>query len=324
MVVSHLGPELEALRSVGEPVDYQAGDLIFGRGDPGGALYLIDSGCVELIFDGVKPAKRLGPGDLFGELGVLLMGHPRSATAWAVETTRARELDRSGVERMLRDQPALLASLLLATCAYLVESERWLVEDLQRRNLELARNIDYLRRTREELSQAELSSHTDALTGLYNRRCLLANWDRLVAANNSVGLLLFDIDHFKTLNDEHGHPAGDRVLQALAQALRDTSSHRDLPCRMGGDEMAVVLGDGGEVGLRERFVTIFESLRGLQIPVRGGALRIACSAGAQIRRPDETFEALYERTDRELYGSKSGGRGRLLHDGEVLCVLRPA
>jgi len=85
----------------------------------------------------------------------------------------------------------------------------------------------------------------DGLTGLYNRRFFqetLANHiEAAVRYGRELSLVLFDIDHFKQINDQSGHPAGDKVLKHFADQLRKTARHADIVCRIGGDEFAVLL-----------------------------------------------------------------------------------
>ena len=91
----------------------------------------------------------------------------------------------------------------------------------------------------------EREAQTDPLTGLYNHRAfqerLRAELTRANRAHDAVALLLFDIDDFKRVNDVHGHSAGDQVLVAIANCLRETVRVSDLPCRIGGEEFAVIL-----------------------------------------------------------------------------------
>ena len=106
------------------------------------------------------------------------------------------------------------------------------------------------------LSEAEARASTDPLTGLPNRRRFddhVRSLDGRRRANDRVGVLMIDLDHFKRLNDAHGHPAGDRVLAAAARAIATSVRDVDLPARVGGEEFAVVLRDpSGAMEVAER------------------------------------------------------------------------
>jgi CRP-like cAMP-binding protein len=118
--------------------DLEPGDTVFDEGDPGDNLYVIQSGEIELAREGVEASRvvaRLGPGDFFGELGVVL-GKPCSSRAVAVRRTRLLELDRETLEAMCLEQPAIAIRLLRVVVSRLIEAERRLaalgVDDLLR------------------------------------------------------------------------------------------------------------------------------------------------------------------------------------------------
>lgn len=161
-------------------------------------------------------------------------------------------------------------------------------------------------------SQAQI----DGLTGLHNRRYFdnrLA--EELAAASRhatAVGLLLLDIDNFKHINDEYGHPKGDQIARRFASILRSACRVYDVPCRYGGDEFAMILPratrrETGEIG--HRLVELIHGdveLRAL-VPTRITASLGAASAEAgEIVTPDQ----LLTRADEALYISKQSGRDR--------------
>lgn len=112
-----------------------------------------------------------------------------------------------------------------------------------------ARDVENARREadthREAARSLEVLANTDALTGLLNRRSFTARWEEELARSGrrgySVGVLLVDVDRFKTVNDSAGHAAGDAVLVALGQSLQAVSTRADIAARLGGDEFALVL-----------------------------------------------------------------------------------
>lgn len=308
--------DFEQLSAYGTRVKRARGDTLFRRGDVERSMYLLVEGEVRLEFPGGKEAKTVGPGSVFGELAFLMGEHARSATAIAATDCQLVVADQPMIERLLDEQPRLLFTVLRHVCSYLFGSEQSLIADLQARNEELRLTIDYLRRTREELSYQELVAQTDALTGLYNRRCLDEQlpkaMERARMTQGPMALVLLDLDGFKAVNDTLGHPAGDDVLRRMARILAACTRKSDLPCRLGGDEFALLLPDVGE----SRAVAIAESVRaaaaGEFARERGLGTPVSCSLGLAAPRPDESAAELLGRADQALYEAKRLGKDRVV------------
>lgn len=163
--------------------------------------------------------------------------------------------------------------------------------------------------------EAEARASTDGLTGLPNRRyfdefCALLSRRR--RAEDSVGVLMIDIDKFKALNDAHGHPVGDEVLRAVAAAIVGAVREDDVPARYGGEEFAVLLrnptiGVAVEVGERVR-----AAVAGLDL-ARFGVPSVSVSVGAAVaEHGEEPITTTIEAADRALYDAKRGGRDRVV------------
>lgn len=165
---------------------------------------------------------------------------------------------------------------------------------------------------------------TDALTGLANRRALEPRIDQLLAhvarTTEDLSLLIFDVDHFKTINDTHGHDAGDVVLATLARRAYDALRAQDVIGRFGGEEfMAILPGTG-----RDAAVIVAERLRAYvaesPIEVAGKPIRVTISAGVATARPGGRASRgdLITAADRALYNAKNTGRNRVTHaDGQA-------
>lgn len=165
----------------------------------------------------------------------------------------------------------------------------------------------------EEADQARALAATDALTGLANRRHIMAELDKqLVQARRyaqPLSIIIFDIDRFKAVNDGFGHLAGDKVLQRVAQIALDQSRNSDFVGRVGGEEFVWLLPGSGEIAVAE----IAERLR-LSVAQSSGASGVppvTISVGfAELKREDSSL-SLFARADSALYSAKNAGRNRV-------------
>jgi diguanylate cyclase (GGDEF)-like protein len=211
------------------------------------------------------------------------------------EQARVRSLELEKQRRDLRQQRLLVALLLVA-------------------GLVLA--VIVLWRVRETRRWRELSTR-DVLTGVHNRRHAFARLESLLAdldpARGQLSLLLLDLDDFKTINDRHGHPVGDRVLQAVASALAGLLRPGDELARVGGEEFLLLLPRTGEEGALAVAARVGETIRELAIPSGGGAtLRVSASIGVAAVTPARaSADALYTAVDAALYRAKTAGKDRI-------------
>lgn len=157
---------------------------------------------------------------------------------------------------------------------------------------------------------ATVMAETDQLTGIANRRRALAVLDRAVSVSDAgggpVSIAIFDIDHFKQVNDRYGHAAGDMVLQRVAHIAAAELRKTDLIGRFGGEEFVLLLPDATTATALQ----VAERVRGA---IEVGALRpsVTISVGVAERLPGETVEALLRRADQALYVAKREGRNTL-------------
>ncbi len=169
---------------------------------------------------------------------------------------------------------------------------------------------------RRLVEQLEHESITCALTGLYNRRYFNHRMAQMQASSPApmpYALLLIDIDHFKRINDTHGHDVGDEVLRYVARTVqRSTRGSGEEVYRLGGDELAVlVAGDIGCDALQRLGERLSRAVADGWQPLRPGLLAPTLSIGATRRSlADPAWEEIYVRADRALYVSKGSGRNR--------------
>ena len=219
----------------------------------------------------------------------------------------------------------------------------WFVEDLESTNgtfvngalvreptvledgarIQLGPNL-VLRFTRQDDSELEATrrvyeaSVRDALTGTYNRHFL----DERIRAELSyanrhgtaLSALFVDADHFKQVNDTHGHAAGDAVLRALARLLLDAMRSEDIVARFGGEEFVVLVRGVGEVGVLAIAERVRASVEALEIVHEGARIPITVSVGVATSSPArafETSEELLAVADAALYRANEAGRNKL-------------
>jgi len=176
------------------------------------------------------------------------------------------------------------------------------------------RRKHYSDRLRSSMHDTLVMAVTDPLTGLYNRRYTNNHLESLIARHQPGGrglaAMMLDLDRFKSINDSHGHGAGDEVLREFARRLRENVRGIDLVSRVGGEEFLVVMPDI----LPENAERVAERVRGavegagFQLENVPAPLPVTVSIGLAFRWPDETGSALINRADAALYASKNSGR----------------
>lgn len=172
--------------------------------------------------------------------------------------------------------------------------------------------LERLQRQRDEVRVLHDESHTDALTGLPNRRA----FDEAIAVlgqgrrghDHGGSLLLLDLDRFKDYNDRFGHQAGDAVLRQVGALLRHAVRPSDLPARYGGEEFAVLLPEAGIEEAMQVAERIVRAFRAAAWPGRA----VTISVGAAALAASESADALVGRADAALYAAKAAGRDRVV------------
>lgn len=153
-------------------------------------------------------------------------------------------------------------------------------------------------------------AQTDALTGVLNRRALFER----VGENDIVAglpVLMFDLDHFKSINDRRGHAAGDEVLRRFADVLRSYTRSEDAVARLGGEEFCVLLPGCDAEGAERVAQRIRQAFAALDINLGDGTTTATVSAGLAIGDDEESFASVLSRADAALYRAKSAGRNNV-------------
>jgi diguanylate cyclase len=191
--------------------------------------------------------------------------------------------------------------------ARIIEANGWLQNQLV-----IARST--IRKQSIELERRMVEANSDALTTIANRRafdlelkCQLGRWQRY---GTVFTLMLFDLDHFKRVNDRQGHLAGDAVLRATAEIIKTNLRDVDFVARFGGEEFAVILAETDHQSALAVADRIRKAIADAEIPWESEKLKVTVSVGvAALSRLDDEV-ALLKRADEALYISKNSGRNR--------------
>jgi len=281
--------------------------------DAAGALPGVDAAVVQLeAQDGPPVVATVGLTTEKAERQTV-SGPPDGSQARSIEVAyRYAEgagdgLLRTGLAVPLADESGPLGHLTV----YTREEDRRFGDDDLHRLEELAQRaapaIENARRFREARRLADL----DALTGLHNRRYFHETLARECARAHRYGrklaLVVFDLDDFKDVNDRIGHLAGDAALAEAAERLRTAVRAADVPCRVGGDEFAVILPESGLADAQQLFARIQRAMSSRPL---GNAGTIHVSAGVADLKAEDDSISLFERADDALYKAKEAGKGR--------------
>jgi diguanylate cyclase len=204
--------------------------------------------------------------------------------------------------------PGILSELQQSTRLMQSQQEHFLAQ------LQSAQNE--IKTLRDKLERAQLAATLDGLTELLNRSAFTRMLEQALGkASQGVALVMLDIDHFKQFNDQYGHPLGDRVLQHVAQVLRDALPDNAFAARYGGEEFCVVLQACADLASANAFAEQLRlKVQSLRIKARGTDTvldTITASFGVAHAQPGDNLESLLTRADDGLYQAKRNGRNQV-------------
>ena len=281
--------------------------------------------------DGVAIFSRLAP----GEYTFAAMACNRSLNACsAVLTVPVRILPPWWRSNWFFALCGVVFLLLLAAgdrirARHLRQRSRQLEAMVHQRTLELEERTRELEASREQL---RIQAVQDGLTGLLNHEAVLSELETEMARahreSRTFVVAMADLDHFKRVNDTHGHLAGDEVLRSFAAALNAAARAYDKIGRYGGEEFLLVLTGIPQEAIESRLASLHAAISNLEVRIGDFSVQITCSVGATMFDPSEglpSAEALLAVADRALYEAKASGRNRVVfharfqpaHDGKI-------
>ncbi|MCV0397996.1 MAG: GGDEF domain-containing protein [Rhizobiaceae bacterium] len=217
------------------------------------------------------------------------------------------------------DQAPYLAKLMFATAVLLATAlffGVFFIYPLIRGQVKVESRLRAMTETLSARSETlEHAALTDGLTGMQNRRyfddALREYLEEFERIGKPVGLMILDLDHFKEVNDNHGHDVGDEVLRTVASCLRDLTRYHDVVARLGGEEFAVVAPNMDRDLLVKFAERIRKAVASVSVTSGNVRLKVTTSVGLAIWDGKESAEEFYRRADRQLYNAKKQGRNRV-------------
>jgi diguanylate cyclase (GGDEF)-like protein len=291
--------------------------------EAGGAIPGVDAALVSIKSDGEKPiVATMGLSSDEAQRQVI-SGPPDGSEARAISLTyqypaalEGQELVHSGLAVPVPGEAGPIGFIAIYSRSPSHRFEEEMIRELEELSKRAGPAIENAHRFKEARKLADL----DALTGLHNRRYFHETLAREVARAHRYGrqlaLIVFDLDDFKAINDRIGHLSGDAVLAETAERVREAVRTADIPCRVGGDEFAVVLPESSTHDADQ----LYHRLRGAvsSRPV-GQAGRLLVSAGIAELQPDDDPTSFFERADEALYRAKELGKGQVVEaEAEVV------
>jgi len=298
--------ELQSLQGTGDQIldalvprarllQLEAGQQLLRRGEPNLRVYIVISGLLRVELDD-SPLGHIERGETVGELS-LLAGSAATATVAAEKPTQLLVLDEETFWWLAESSHEFSVGLLVR-----------LAKRLRSNNDAVQENIAL----RRQFEQAALS---DALTGFRNRRWLDQTLPRIVQrhihASEPLCIAMMDIDHFKQINDNYGHAAGDAVLLQIGRLVRAKMRPADSAARIGGEEFVLILPQTLLPGAISAVERLREAVASASFEYDGGALpQVTVSLGLVALERSADSQELIARADDTLYAAKQSGRNR--------------
>ena len=288
--------------------DLNAGDVLFMEGDEGSEMYIVESGEISVLIrlpeGGEKEIAQIAPGSFFGEMS-LFENAPRSATCCAKTDTGLLVISRSSFFHLIDESPVIavkiMSRMLSITAGRLKKTGRFV--------------SDTVRWGEEALKKAV----TDDLTGIYNRRfldeALKEQFAKAAEKERPLSIVMVDMDHFRSINDQHGDALGDRLMLGVVDVFKSHVRGAGITARYGGDEFMILLPNTGQLAAHKIAEAIRDDVKKIDLlrNLDGKIKMLTVSQGiASFPDSGATVEELKSKADRALYSAKESGRDRVV------------
>ena len=269
------------------------GTVLLSPSEKNNSLFSVLNGRLAVHLNSLDtfPLATVERGECLGEISIIDGYHP-SGFVVASEPSRLLRMSEAIFWELIEAVPKVNRNLLRILC-------------------------DRMRHGRSVLIDKEKHVNIDALTGLTNRRGLEQSFamvhQRCIEKQQSVCLIMADIDHFKKINDQHGHMVGDRVIALVAQLLRENMRTIDKVARYGGEEFAVILPDTElqeATAMAERVRAIISNAA-IRVNDSDSLVSVTLSLGVAQMQAGESLDILIANADKTLYQAKNLGRNRV-------------
>ncbi|PCI70038.1 MAG: GGDEF domain-containing protein [Piscirickettsiaceae bacterium] len=252
-----------------------------------------------------------------------------SKDRWRITETMGKEVTsiREGVLRAeslasLKDMLAERINSLNSNVNELMSIESSRVKEAEENTKKISKKLHKVEvkvsSLKASLNKAHEQAFTDQLTGVANRRAydqrIKVEYERLKRSKGSLIIAIIDIDHFKRINDNYGHPAGDKVLKTVSQLINKQVRESDFFGRVGGEEFTVIFVESDIENALKRLNDFRERVQGCKFGIKGQRVIITVSAGCAKFEADDDPDSVYARADRALYQAKQTGRNKCLSE----------
>lgn len=280
--------------------EVEAGQTLVYEGEIGSELYIIVEGAISITVkssDEMIELGRLKSGDFFGEMS-LLEQTARSATCTAVENTVCFMLKARDFSQIIVNDPvvavSILQQMLSSTVTRLLKTNSFLTQVIQWGD------------------EAKKRAITDSFTGLFNRRYLDENIEKLIShhsGEHGINFAMVDVDKFGTLNKIYGSVFCDTILLAIAEVFKTHITGNNLVIRYGGDEFCFIIYSDLQTA-QQLCTAVCQSVHALRFDAHPD-LAVSCSIGLAAAKPEESTQELLKHADEVLYKAKDQGRNRV-------------
>ena len=280
-------------------LEFNEGEILLDPAIPNSQLFFLIEGKLTVHTElHLKPVATIRKGDCIGEMA-LFEGEQPSAYVVAIGKAKVVGIHKEVIWQLIDTSGVFARNLLHFLLNRIWSGNKALVE------------------VQEKLQIQEVSTFVDPLTGIYNRRWLNNMFGRMIdrisyskSSNNTLSLLMIDIDHFKNFNDSNGHLAGDQCLRIVSSVLRTNLRPTDLLARYGGEEFSVLLNDTTMEDSQNTAERLRLAVANEEIEDRHGNKlpHVTISTGIAEYQSGESLEDIIDRADQCLYRAKQNGR----------------